>query len=369
MSRNKKQHRESAVPPSSNSQEDDMPELPDTTKWQPREDKVGKLQESFLKRCIGLEKAIRLRVELEKEMNIDNYDSGPGVEDILREELRYLLPNRYSVRSGVINDRHGKTAGDCDIIIFNDLWFPAIKAGATPESRRFHFPVEGVYAVCEVKQSLDYRVLDEAMEKLVVCHRLDRPMTNANRLVENNDLDGCFHGLRNPLYSVIIATSLKKGVEMDKIVERFFYINKALKRLEVVRCLCVLGHGTVNWGFLHPDGDVRSTLFMKEDIFAPIFPAYHKVPKTPSALYACLSDLLLNLYQSVLAAEDIAVAYGPKEFTAMYPASSEIVLEPDAEWMEKLGWVKDKQGEIVSIETKSKNHKRKRRMGFGNKGV
>jgi hypothetical protein len=108
---------------------------------------------------------------------------------------------------------------------------------------------------------------------------------------------------------------------------------------------------------------------MKEDIFAPIFPAYHKVPKTPSALYACLSDLLLNLYQSVLAAEDIAVAYGPKEFTAMYPASSEIVLEPDAEWMKKLGWVKDKQGEIVSIETKSKNHKRKRLMGFGNKGV
>lgn len=342
---------------------DNTPDLPDTTRWQPREDKVGKLQQSFVKRCIGLEKAISLRVQLEKEMNIDNYDSGPGVEDILREELRYLLPNRYSVRSGVINDRRGRTAGDCDIVIFNDFWFPAIKAGATPESRRFHFPIEGVYSVCEVKQSLDYKLLDEAMEKLVVCHRLERPMTNANRLVENYDLDGCFHGLRNPLYSAIIATSLKDGIEMDRLVERFFDINKTLKRLEIVRCLCVLGQGTVTWHFIHPDGNKRPTLFMREDIFAPIVPTYHKVPKTPSALYAFLSDLFMHLYQSVLAAEDVAVAYGPNEPTVMYPTSPEVVLEPDTEWMKKLGWVKDNNGNLVPIESRNKKHKHKK--GFG----
>jgi len=329
---------------------DDMPELPDTKQWQPRTDKIETLQGTFLKRCIGLEKEIQLRVQLERELNIDNYDSGPGVEDILREELRYLLPNRYSIRSGVINDRRGKTAGDCDIIIFNDLWFPAIKVGATPESRRFHFPIEGVYAVCEVKQSIDYKVLDEAMEKLVTCHRLDRPQTNANRLVENCDLDGCFHGLKNPLYSVIIAASLKEGGELDKLVERFFYINKSLKRLEVVRCLCILGHGAVTWTFTDVDGDTRPTLFMRDDLFTSIFPAYHKVPKTPSALYAFLSDILLHLYQSVLAAEDIAVAYGPKEFNAM---RSILMLEPDIEWIEKLKWTKDKDGTIVPIETTS----------------
>ncbi len=365
MSKNNKSQRAKAVSParSPKNADDKMPELPDTTKWQPREDRVETLQKSFLKRCIGLEKAIRLRVQLEKEMNIDNYDSGPGVEDILREELRYLLPNRYSVQSGVINDGHGRTAGDCDIIIFNDLWFPAIKAGATPESRRVHFPIEGVYAICEVKQSIDYKVLDEAMEKLVVCNRLDRPKTNANRLVENYDLDGCFHGLKNPLYSAIIATSLKEGIEMNKIVERFFDINKKLKRLEVVRCLCILGQGTVTWHFVNSDGHIKPALFMREDIFSPIFPAYHKVPKMPSALYALLSNLLLHLYQSVLAAEEIAVTYGSKELAGMFPTSSEIALEPDIEWMEKLQWVKDENGSIVSIERKPKNHKRKR--GFG----
>lgn len=327
----------------------DIPQFPDTTKWQPRVDRTETLQGAFLKRCIALEAEIRLRVQLEKEMNIDSYDSGPGVEDILRNALQSLLPGRYSVRSGVINDRQGKTAGDCDIIIFNDLWFPAIKAGATAESRRFHFPIEGVYAVCEVKQTVDYRVLDEAMEKLVVCSRLERPQTNANRLVENYDLDGCFHGLKNPLYTVVIATSLKNGIDIDKLVERFFHVNKTLKRLEVVRCLCVIDKGAVTWHFIDLNGNMRPTLFMRDDIFAPIFPAYHKVPKTPSALYAFLSDLLLHLYQSVLAAEDIAAVYGPKEFTSMRPNSPEIVLEPDMEWMEKLKWTKDKEGNIVPI--------------------
>lgn len=362
-SNNKRRHPKGrTVPPMPNRKggaETNIPELPDTSGWQPREDKVETLQGAFLKRCIGLERAIQLRVQLEKEMNIDNYDSGPSVEDILRNELVYLLPNRYSVRSGVINDRHGRTAGDCDIIVFNDLWFPAIKAGATPESRRFHLPIEGVYAICEVKQSIDYKILDEAMEKLVVCHRLNRPQTNANRLVENYDLDSCFHGLKNPLYSAIIATSLKKGVEIDKLVERFFLINKTLKRLEVIRCLCILGEGTVTWGFADLNGERRPTIFMRDDLFAPIFPVYHKVPQTPSALYAFLTDLFLHLYQSVLAAEDIAAAYGPKEFRPMQPKSSDVALEPDLEWMERLKWTKNQTGEMVPIETTFKKKRRK----------
>lgn len=329
-------------------EKDAMPPLPDTSKWQPRDDKVETLQGAFLKRCIGLERAISLKCQLEKEMNIDHFDSGPGVEDIIRGELRQLLPTRYSVRSGVINDRLGKTGGDCDIIIFNETWFPAVKAGATDKSRRFHFPIEGVYSICEVKQSLDFSTLDSAMEKLVTCHRLYRPLSNANRLVENRDYDACFHGLTNPLYSAVLATSLNDGVEIDKIVERFFYINKSLKRLEVVRALCVLGHGTVTWGFIHDEGDRRPTRFMREDIFWPIFPVYHKMPESESALYAFLSDLLLHLYHSVLAAEDIAVAYGPKEFRPLSPKSEEIVLPPDSDWVDQLNFVL-REGELVEL--------------------
>lgn len=311
------------------------PPLPDTTCWQPRRSASETLKSAFRERCAGIEALIRIRSRLEREMNVDNFDSGPGVEDIIRDELSQLLPTRYSVRSGVINDRNGNTGGDFDVVVFNDLWFPVVKAGATEESRRFHLPVDGVYAVCEVKQTLDFDTLDEAMKKLVVCHRLYRPRTHAHRLVENREINSCIHGISNPLYSVIIATDLKEGFDLDEIVERFFYVNKTLKRLEVVRALCVLGHGTVTWGFRDHRGEVRPALFMMEDLYHPIFLGYSKIPKVESALYPLMVDLLLHLYHSVLAPEDIAAHYGPEVHAVSIP-TSDVVLEPDPEWVEIL---------------------------------
>lgn len=325
--------------------------LPDTTKWQPRDSKTDTLKSAFLRRCAGAEALIRARAQLEKVMNIDNFDSGPGVEDIIREEIRQLLPARYPVRAGVINDRNGKTAGDFDLAIFNEQWFPAVKAGATQESRRAHLPIDGIYAVCEIKQSLDFDVLDAAMEKLVMCHRLHRPPTYAYRLTENREGSSCKHGLTNPLYSMIIATDLREGIDLDEVVERFFDINTTLARLEVVRALCVLGHGTVTWGYWHSNTEVRPARFMLEDLYEPVFPVYHKMPESPSALYSLIVDLSLHLYHSILAPEDIVAHYGPNEFNNRIPASSKITLGPDDKWLSILGTVCS--GDHAALESSS----------------
>jgi len=307
--------------------------LPDTTQWKPRESASGNLKSAFLHRCIGLEKEIGLRAKLEKGMNIDNFDSGLGVEDIVREALSQLLPRRYSVKAGVITDRDGNTAGDFEVVVFNEQWFPAVKAGATPQSRRVFLPIDGVYAVCEVKQTLDFESLDAALKKLVTCHRLNRPRTHVKRIVENREGSSCTHGLSNPLYSVIIATDLGHGIELESLINRFFDINKTLKRLEVVRALCVLGHGTVTWSFMDEKGDARPALFMLEDLYVPIFPVYHRMPEAGSSLYTLLTDLLLHLFQSVLAPEDVAPSYGPDRHAVSIPKSPDVVLKPDAEWL------------------------------------
>jgi hypothetical protein len=316
------------------SQEQDP--LPDSTQWQPRAEASETLKAAFQKRCKSLEAEIRLRVQAERQMNIDNYDSGSGVEDIIRKELTSLLPMRYSVRAGVVNDRKGNTAGDLDIVIFNDTWFPQVKSGATEGSRRAHLPIDGVYAVCEVKQTLDFETLDEAMKKLVICHRLHRPRTYAYRVVENREGSQCSHGLTNPLYSAIIATEIAAGLDLDDIVNRFFDINKSLRRLEVVRALCVLNVGAVTWGFRNEQADVKPALFMLEDLYRPIFPVYHKVPVVNSPLFALMSDLLLHLFHSVLAPEDIALSYGPDSPTIKLPRSDDITLQPDSEWVASL---------------------------------
>jgi hypothetical protein len=317
----------------------DPPPIPKTEEWQPRESASETLKSAFLKRCQGVEAKIRLRAGLEREMNVDNYDSGLGVEEIIRDELRQLLPSRYSVKAGVVTDRDGKSAGDLDVVIFNDQWFPSVKAGATEESRRLLLPIDGVYAVCEVKQTLDLPILDEAMEKLVVCHRLHRSQTCAGRLVENREGSSCIHGLSNPLYSAVIATCLDDGVELDSVVERFFLVNKSLKRLEIVRALCVLGRGTVTWGYMDERQEVSPALFMMEDLYLPIIPVYHKMPGVESALYRLMVDLLLHLYNSVLAPEDIAPSYGPPTHSISVPKSPDIAIQPGAEWIEKLNHI------------------------------
>ena len=163
-------------------------DLPDVSSWQPTSKSNDTLRNALEITCQLVQNRITSRSKAEVRFNISNYDSGSGVEDIVREELTNLLPERYSVDAGVVNDRHGKTAGDCDLIIRDRIWSPVIKFGATSRSRRFHFPIEGVYAAAEIKQTLGIPELDAAMKKLVTLSRLERPDNPYGHITENQHL-------------------------------------------------------------------------------------------------------------------------------------------------------------------------------------
>ncbi len=317
-----------------------MPDTPDTSTWIPKR-ATDTLGEAFLKRCRVAEEAIRLRANFERVMASEAFDSGLPIEEVVREEFRTLLPSRYSVRAGQLVDATGYSAGDCDLIVFNDYWFPAVKPGPIASSRSVILPIEGAYAVGEIKQTLSLTTLDDGLEKLVKCHRLERPETFANRLVENRDLSSCVHGLSNPLYTFVFGITLDADVTFQRLMERFFDICRSLRRLDVVRALCVLGHGTLIWGF--EDATDRSgmssrpALFMEEDLFKPIYPIYNGAPHCGPALYPLVQNLLLHLFHSVLAPEDLAANYGPIDLPAIVPTDrTEVSLAPDSEWVERL---------------------------------
>lgn len=69
-----------------------------------KKDAAEFLRHLFFKRCQVVEEQIKSRAKAEKTGRIDNFDPGPGVEDIVREELRKLLPARYAIRAGTIDD-------------------------------------------------------------------------------------------------------------------------------------------------------------------------------------------------------------------------------------------------------------------------
>ena len=128
--------------------------LPDVSLWQPNSASQESLKLALMTTCQVAQRRIVAQTDAEIRFNVQNFDSGPGVEDIVREQLASLLPGRYAVDAGVVNDHHGKTADDFDLLVRDPLWSPVIKPGATARSRRCHFPIEGIYAAAEIKQTL-----------------------------------------------------------------------------------------------------------------------------------------------------------------------------------------------------------------------
>lgn len=283
-------------------------DIPDAGEWQPRP--VPTPVASALRlTCRKIEARLRAEATAERDFNIDNYDSGPGIEDLVRAQIERILPARYAVARGVLSDRAGRTAGDCDLLILNRTWMPAIKLGATGDSRRWHYPIESAYAVMEIKQTATVTALDEAMEKLVCCHRLNRPMTPYGQISENTqvvDWDLPNHR-KNPLASFIVAIEESRETSFSDLARRFVLINDQLPLDEKVHGLIVLGAGIVSY-YVATEHGLQQASFMFEDRVAPLTPC--RADTKTDSFYHFFLLLSGHLNRSILRASDILSAYG-----------------------------------------------------------
>lgn len=297
-------------------------ELPDVSSWQPAGAKQNTLSNALMITCHTAQARILARVKAEIEFNLHNFDSGLDIEAIIRDELSNLLPSRYVVTKGIVSDRSGNTAGEGDLLVRDHLWSSAIKPGATAESRRFHFPIEGVYAAAEVKQTLGYRQLDDAMRKLVVISRLERPDNPYGHITENQylpllDQPGF---ILNPLHTTVLATGLAEGMSFEDITLRFGEINSQLQRDHMVKMLCVLGHGTA-W-YSVETGSPYTATYMWDRQERLVLQINSREPT--GAFYRFYVELLSHLTRSVLGFGDSGNAYGkppPPRQVKAYPAA------------------------------------------------
>ena len=296
--------------------------LPTVSQWQP-ENREDNLSQSLLTTCQYAEKRIVARIAEEIRSNIQNFDSGLGVEEIIRGELTLLLPKRYSVDAGVVSDRHGKTCGDCDLLIRDPIWSPVVKQGATPQSRNQHFPIEGIYAAAEIKQTLGFDELEKAMEKMVKVSRLDRPDNPYGHITENQHLNGLDQPgmILNPLNTSVFATRLKDGISFDQIAEWFGTINSILDRRHMVTMLCVLGEGTA-W-YSVETGTPYDADFMRdrnEKLMLQV-----NTQEMDSTFYRWYMLLNSHLTRSVLNLVHVSASYGsdpPPRKTRSYPKAT-----------------------------------------------
>lgn len=95
---------------------------------------------------------------------------GDATEGGWRDVLRDFLPGRYGVVCGKVVDSQGHQSEQIDVIVHDTFYSPLMFAiGAD----RF-VPVESVYAVFEIKQSLNKEHLDAAATKAESVRRLHR---------------------------------------------------------------------------------------------------------------------------------------------------------------------------------------------------
>jgi hypothetical protein len=128
------------------------------------------IEEAFADQEAELSAALRRGRRITKQPTI----VGDATEGGWRDMLCDFLPGRYGVVSGKVVDSGGSQSEQTDVIVHDTYYSPLIFSIGDDK----FVPVESVYAVFEVKQTLDKEHLDAAAKKAQSVRRLHRTSAN-----------------------------------------------------------------------------------------------------------------------------------------------------------------------------------------------
>lgn len=117
----------------------------------------------------GIYSKIQAEVDLLNETFQHQGLKGSGNENVIKELLRKFIPKKFSVGSGALIDRNGKQSKQCDIVIYDNYNYPEIFNHGDNNL----FPVDLVYAVIEVKTTIDKTKSEEAIANIKSVKELD----------------------------------------------------------------------------------------------------------------------------------------------------------------------------------------------------
>ena len=125
----------------------------------------------FLQEAFTLEqKLLQVKLELSAKSVTHPGTLGEVNENYFIEVLRKYLPKRYAVDTGIVIDSLGNTSDQIDVIIYDNQYTPTL---LDQQNHRF-IPAEAVYAVLEVKPTIDKGYLKYAAKKAASVRKLLR---------------------------------------------------------------------------------------------------------------------------------------------------------------------------------------------------
>src|SRR5262245_24855740 len=117
----------------------------------------------------GITRQIRAEVDFINSLFEHQGLKGEGNELVLRDIITRFIPKRFGVGTGIVIDRKGNASRQCDIVIYDAYQYPALLAMTNIHM----FPVDIVYAVVEVKTTLDAGSAKVAIDNINSVRQLD----------------------------------------------------------------------------------------------------------------------------------------------------------------------------------------------------
>lgn len=119
----------------------------------------------------GITQQLRTEVDLINSLFQHQGVKGEGNETVLRDFLTKFIPKRYGVGTGIVIDRDGNPSGQCDVVVYDDLSYPAFFFLTASH----FFPIDTVRVVIEVKTTIDSSKAKEACKSIAAVRKLPIP--------------------------------------------------------------------------------------------------------------------------------------------------------------------------------------------------
>ena len=151
-----------------------------------------------------------------------NFEYGDEFEIAICKTLRRVLPHKFGICRGYVVSRDGRVAGD-DIIVYERLRFPTLRAVEGEFGQKERVPVEAVFAYIEAKHTLQLlgdgpSSLQKAIQQInqvrAVCsEREPVPTTQITPTISVNvpvQSPKGFPAIRNPLYTMVFGRQVRR---------------------------------------------------------------------------------------------------------------------------------------------------------------
>ncbi len=138
------------------------------SKQNTKNDKIG--QQYLNRSFVAAQKVLKKQLDLSTTSITHNGIMGSVNEKYFIDILRAFLPHRYQVSSAIILDSDGNTSEQIDVVVYDSQYTPTLLA---QQDHKF-VPAEAVYAVFEVKPTINKTYLEYTAKKAASVRKLKR---------------------------------------------------------------------------------------------------------------------------------------------------------------------------------------------------